>query len=412
MARVTNFGAVPNVVGILLSTASTYLLFVSFSLASNPESLGLFALWSGAVAVVLQFIDGVSAQRIAQAYGQLSALSIGRAGSVNYLNRGRFGLVLVVAAAIALITLLFDSSLAVGVVTMLVGQGAYTLCLSTRVFDSTRSLLLLQLFNCLVYCMAAACVFILSPDLGTSALLAISGVASLAAALPFMIRDCMDRARVKLSLRDEAQLLYLSHSWSHLGSLSAYQAVNACGTALDTFLTAIGGLRTAAEYQVIKRPMLALSSLNVAVGQRSLNKYARGSTAGWRRSLLVLSPVLIVWPALGIAGLFIVRWITPEDYDVSYIGGGLLALSFAVGAFLQITGAIVLVRRKTAALLLAALGRIVVLVLIALIAVPGLGVVGIGIAVLGANIALLSAHVGVIVHSDKDEAREDEAVSA
>lgn len=405
------FAALSYVVGILCSTASTYVLFIVFSLRSEPESLGLFALWSGAVAIILQFIDGVSAQRIAQGHAELSVLCGKRPGSVDYLNRGRFVVVVAAGMVVFVFAYLFDSALATGAATMLVGQGAYALCVSTRVFESSKSLLALQLFNCLVYCIAAAAAIIMPIGSGAGTLLTLSGLASLFAALPSLIRDFIDRAGMDLSAREEARLLYLSHSWRHLGSLTAYQAVNACGTAVDTLLTAVGGLRTAAEYQVIKRPMLALSSLNVAVGQHALNKYARGSTAGWQKSLIVLSPVLVAWPVLGLVGLVLVRWITPDDYDVSFLGGGLLAFSFAVGAFLQITGAIVLVRKKTTALFVAALGRIVVLILIAVIATPELGVVGIGIAIVVANLMLLSAHIAVLVHNDKVRDSEELVVS-
>lgn len=410
--RAPRFPAISYVLGILCSTASTYILFVSFSFKSAPEPLGLFALVSGAVAIVLQFIDGVSAQRIAQGHAELVKLSAERHGSVNFLNRGRF-MVVVTAAALASAVLLFaEPGLWVGVVTMLVGQGAYAICVSTRVFGAPTPLLKLQLFNCLVYSLAAAGVFVLPLEFTAGTLLTVSGLSSLAAALPALLRDFIDRGRMELSMRDEMRILYLSHSWRHLGSLTAYQAVNACGTAVDTLLTALGGLKTAAEYQVIKRPMLALSSLNVAVGQQALNKYARGTTMGWQKSLLILAPVLLVWPAFGLAGLVVVTWITPEAYTVSFFGGGLLAFSFAVGAFLQITGAIVLVRKNTGALLVAALVRIMVLVVIAIVAVPELGVVGIGLATVCANCALLAAHVGVLLKSDKKQAESEMAMSS
>lgn len=397
-----SFAAVSYAVGVLGSTASTYVLFVCFSLKSAPEHLGLFALWAGVAAVILQFVDGVSSQRISQVYSSLSGLCEMRPGSVNFLNMGRFATVALFSVVFAWPILFVDKSLAIGVGVMILGQGAYSLCVSTRVFGSTSgSLLRLQLFNCLIFCIASAVVFIVASQITTAALLVVNGLASLCSALPFLIRDALDRASMRLSPREEFRLMYSSDSWRHLGSLTAYQAVNACGTAVDTFLTAIGGLRTAAEYQVVKRPMMALSSLNVALGQFAINQYSRGVTTDWKRSLLVVSPVLVAWPLFGYAGLLVVRLITPADYEVSVLGGCLLAFSFALGAFLQITGTAVLVRMKTSALFYASTTRIVVLVTIALFAVPLLGVVGLALSIVAANAASLTFHILVLKSTDK-----------
>lgn len=388
--------------GILASTASTYLLFLIFSLRSDPEVLGLFALWAGGIAVVIQFIDGVSAQRIAQVYPKISILNKFRPGSVNFLNRGRFAFVVAVGAAITGGLAFVDARLAVGVGIMLTGQGAYSLCVSTRVFSSSpKSLLNLQLFNCGAFTIAAIIVFLTPVEFTSDHLLMISGAASLCAAAPFLLADFLDRGRMKLKVVDELRLLYTSDSWMHLGGLTAYQAVNACGSAVDTLLTAVGGLRTAAEYQVVRRPMLALSSLNVAVGQHATSKYSRGSSSDWKASLIVMLPVLILWPLLGYIGLSFVRWITPDEYDISILGGLLLAGSFAIGAFLQVTGTVVLVRLKTRELLMGAVLRIVVLVVIAFLAVPSLGVVGLGLALLLANLSLLGIHMTVLLLSDR-----------
>lgn len=389
-------------IGILVSTASTYLLFLAFSLRSAPEHLGAFALISGVAAIFIQFIDGVSSQRMTQAHPRLSGLCSTRQGSVNYLNPGRLGIVLFVGLIVSVVMAFFDLSLAVGVGVLVVGQGAYSFCASSRVFGSSpKSLLLLQFLNCFTFCVAATFVFFEFEEMTPASLLLVSGLASFSASLPFLTLDIMDRCSMELSMKDEFRNLYSSGSLGHLGGLIAYQAVNACGSTVDTLLTAIGGLRTAAEYQVIRRPMLALSSLNVALGQSAINKYSRDSTADWRRSLIVLLPVLVAWPLLGFLGLIVVRSITPADYDVSISGGCLLAFSFALGAFLQITGTVVLVRMNTLALLLGAVVRIVALVLVAFLAVPTMGVAGLGLSLVVANAVLLGVHVSVLVRGDR-----------
>ena len=399
--------------GILLSTGSTYVLFVAFALKSTPEVLGLFALWSGAVGIVLQFIDGVSSQRIAQVRPALSVVSPNETGSLNFLNLGRLTIIGAATAAIALPMAFFDLDIAAGIAAFLLGQGTYSLCVSTRVFDtSPKSLLTLQVLKCAVYCIVAVGVVTIPLNLSPGLLMSLTGLASLCPALPFVVRDLIERMSVRLSVRDEFRLLYLSDSWKNLGGLTAYQAVNACGTAVDTLLTSLGGLRTAAEYQVIRRPMLALSGLNVALGQQAINRYSGGSTAGWRRSLVMISPVLILWPGLGLAGLLLVDWFTPDDYDVSVIAGILLAVSYAFGAFLQITGTIVLVRKLTAALFFSSLGRLLVVVLVAVLAVPELGVIGIGLALVVADLCMLICHIIVLIVSDRRASRDDCPVEA
>ncbi|MFW0774886.1 hypothetical protein ACLRGI_17140 [Paenarthrobacter nitroguajacolicus] len=405
LSRLFRVRAAPYAVGILASTGSTYVLFLVFSLVSPPDSLGLFALWGGIVAIFIQFIDGISAQRIAQGHQDLSTISPLTHGSVNFLNLSRFGVVVIVGLLTSLMAFIADPAMTIGVFVMLTGQGAYALCVSTRVYGPPESLLRLQLFNCLVYLLVSAGCFLLPEAPSGNLLMILSGVASLAAALPSLIRDFIDRLRMDLPLTKELKQLYLGQSWKHLGSLAAYQAVNAFGGAVDTLLTALGGLRTAAEYQVVRRPMLALGSLNVAVGQHALNRYAQGSTKGWPMALARLTPVLIAWPLLGLAGLAVVRWITPDDYDVSILAGILLATSFALSAFLQITGTIILVRSHTFALFVSSLGRILVLVLVAYVAVPSLGVVGIGIAVVLANVFLLAAHLCLLVFGERGNGR-------
>ncbi|MFB9818552.1 hypothetical protein [Arthrobacter ramosus] len=387
-------GAASYVTGILLSTGSTYLLFVCFSFNSPPAAVGGFALWASCVAVILQFIDGVSAQRIAQVRSELASYAEDVSRGVNYTNRGRLLILLIVAVPIGAIAFNFSPSLGLGLFTILVGQGAYSFCLSARIFDPTPgSLLRLQVVNCIVYCLAAAAVWVIPVDFTSDELLLISGCASLFSAIPFIVRDIIDRSSISLAVSDEFRLIYISDKWTHLGALCAYQAVNACGTAVDTLLTGLGGLQTAADYQLIKRPMLALGSLNIALGQYSMNRYSLQGTAGWKRSLWFISPVMVIWPTFGVIGLVIVSWITPAGYQLSFEGGILLALSFAIGALLQVTGTIVLVQKRTGVLLFSSVVRVFFLVGIAVFSVPAMGVAGIAFALVLANGVLLALHL-------------------
>jgi hypothetical protein len=347
------FRAAPYAVGILASTASTYILFLVFSITAAPDSLGLFALWSGIAAIVVQLIDGVSAQRIAQAHRELSSLSHRPDSSLNFLNPFRFALLVSVSLFISLLVLVFDASKFASFFVLVVGQGSYALSVSSRVFGHPLRLLGLQLFNCAVFLVVAVLCFLLVSNPTADSLMLLAGIASLAASVPCLVRDVISRSRMDIPLGMELRTLYLGKSWKHLLGLVAYQGVNACGGAVDTLMTALGGLRTSAEYQVIRRPMLALGSLNAAVGQHALNRYAKGSSVGWSKALIQLAPVLVMWPLLGVGGLVVVRWVTPDDYEVSTLAGVLLAVSFALSAFLQVTGTVILVRNRTFTLIFA-----------------------------------------------------------
>lgn len=379
---------------------------------ASADAVGLFALASAGVATVVQFLDGVSSQRVTQARAGLVALNPENEGSVNFINTGRLLMLIGVATVVSAVWLLFDIEVGLSVGALLVGQGAYAFAVSTRIYSaSPKSLVFLQLFNFAVFCVTASAVFFTSVLMSAASLLLVSGVSSFCAAMPFLARDLMERRKLRHTFRHEFTLLYTSSSWRHLGGLVAYQGVNALGGATDTLLTSIGGLRTAAEYQIIRRPMLALSSLNVALGQSAINRYSRGDTSGWQRSLLRLLPIVVVWPTLGIIGLLLVRKITPLEYDISMLAGGLLALSFAVGAFLQVSGTLVLVRMQSMGLFVAVVARIAVLIIMAMITVPSLGVVGIGLSLVVANVVLLGIHLALLLSGDRTAWRKLTPVS-
>lgn len=390
---------------MLASTASTYILFLCFTIRASPDAVGVFALVAAAVATVVQFLDGVSSQRITQAHPELVQLNRGEEDSVNFLNAGRLLILVVVTVVIAPVAIFFDSHIVLSVGALLVGQGAYAFAVSTRVYGgSPVPLVRLQFFNFVVFCAAAAAVLTMATQLTAATVLFISGLSSLCSAAPALFVDVMARKKMTHTFRQERELLF-GGGWRNLGGLVAYQGVNALGGATDSLLTSIGGLRAAAEYQILRRPMLALSSLNVALGQSAINKYSRGDTHLWKRSLLKLLPVLLVWPVMGYVGLTVVRILTPPEYEVSILAGELLAFSFAIGAFLQVSGTILLVRMQTTALFLAVLSRIAVLVVVALLTVPSLGVVGIGLSMVIANVILLGTHLGVLISEDRRKAR-------
>lgn len=387
--------------GVLASTASTYILFLCFTMRASPEEVGLFALVAAAVTTLVQFLDGVSSQRITQSHPQLVRLNRDEDQAVNFLNVGRLVILIAAASALSIVWLLFDSNLGPYVGILLLGQGAYAYAVSTRIYgDSPVPLVRLQFFNFLIFCISSALVLTLNSELSAASLLLISGISSTLASLPFLFCDINRRRKMTHKFRQEWELLF-STSWRNIAGLVAYQAVNALGGATDSLLTSLSGLRAAAEYQIIRRPMLALSSLNVALGQTAINKYSRGDTRLWKRSLLKLLPVLVAWPLMGFIGLALVRFLTPPAYEISILAGELLALSFAIGAFLQITGTVLLVRMQTTALFLAVVGRIAVLVLSAVLTVPSLGVVGIGLSMVIANVVLLGTHLAVLISGDR-----------
>ncbi|MFJ6028811.1 hypothetical protein ACIQCN_15255 [Pseudarthrobacter sp. NPDC092424] len=305
------------VFGVLASTASTYILFLCFTMRASPDEVGLFALIAAGVTTLVQFLDGVSSQRITQSRPHLVKLNRDEDQSVNFLNAGRLVILIAAASAVSIVWLLFDSDLGPCVGVLLLGQGAYSHAVSTRIYgDSPVPLVRLQFFNFVIFCIASVAVLTLTSELTAASLLLISGISSSFASFPFLFCDVRRRRKMAHPFRQEWELLFAG-SWRNIASLVAYQAVNALGGATDSLLTSISGLRTAAEYQVIRRPMLALSSLNVALGQSAINKYSRGDARLWKRSLLKLLPVLLAWPIMGYLGLVVVRFLTPPAYEIS-----------------------------------------------------------------------------------------------
>lgn len=375
-----------------IAAGTTYVCLLVFAHLGSTKDLGLYAVIGAAVALFVSFIDSVCQQRVVQYAGDPPAT----------FAPVRIAFMFMLLIPLSLITALWVgiftpySSLIVPGLLFLVGQVLYTTLTSSGAFFSPARLFVNQQIRAAgaLLITNGGSILLFGPQFHITSMLATMGVARVVAGTVELVLGRKDPQRWKSAAPWSAlaTVLWARGERRRTARLMGRQAAIAAAGQVDTLGAALGGLPVVARYQLMQRPISALSVLNVSLDQYALRRAAAGRPLRARQIALGLMLLLVAWPLVGIAVTIIVTLLTPANLAPPLLGMILLSLAQALGGGASLAGATLLMRKRDGVLLAAALASLLGLICGVIVLAPSFGANGIAGAVLLSRILVLAIY--------------------
>jgi hypothetical protein len=165
--------------------------------------------------------------------------------------------------------------------------------------------------------------------------------------------------------------------------LIATQFTNATSSFMDSALVASFGFASASAYQIIQRPLLLLSLVNVTIGQEATRSALRGNRIERRKVYKFAWIGALTGGAFGYVSYLLLPTVLGRDLEVSPLIATVLGVAFGLSAATSLSGPHVLLAMKNRTLLISSAGQILLIALTFMI--------------LGANLGVLSLALGVLL---------------
>lgn len=235
--------------------------------------------------------------------------------------------------------------------------------------------------------LAALCV--VSTSLNLETLFLIFGLSKAPSAL-FLLRGLATAKRVESfssTLGQEPRMFKI---------LFATQFINATSSFIDSALVASFGFATASAYQLVQRPLLLLSLVNVTIGQDATRSALSGERVERRRIIRFALVGGLAGGLFGYASHLLLPFALGRGLEISPLIAITLGVAYGLSSATSLSGPHVLLAMKNRTLLISSIGQIVLIVFSFLVLGSGLGVASLAIGVLLAKLFALVVQIKAI----------------
>lgn len=235
--------------------------------------------------------------------------------------------------------------------------------------------------------LVTVCLF--STFLSLETLFVIFGLSRSPAAL-FILKSWKKTSRV------ESFSLLLSQGFQKFTILFATQFTNATSTFIDAALVASFGFARASAYQLVQRPLLLLSLVNVTIGQDATRSALRGDRIERRKVLQFAWVGAFAGGLFGYASHALLPIALGRALEISPAIAIALGAAYGLSSATSLSGPHVLLAMKNRTLLVSSVGQIFLIVISFLVLGASLGAGSLALGVLLAKLFALAAQIKAI----------------